>query len=52
MASTNTILIDCNQQDSIEAEAGNTTSNAIWTNKVSVILGVSPRRHQHVSRRI
>jgi hypothetical protein len=31
MASTNTILIDCNQQDSIEAEAGNTTSSAIWS---------------------
>ena len=42
MASTNTILIDCNQQDSIEAEVGNTTSNAIWTNKVSEGLVLNP----------
>lgn len=42
MASTNTILIDCNQQDSIEAEAGNTTSNAIWNNKVSEGLVLNP----------
>ena len=32
---TNTILIDCNQQQSVEAQSGNATSNAIWTNKVS-----------------
>ena len=48
MASTNTILIDCNQQDSIEAEAGNTTSNAIWTNKVSE--GLNQRRERAGAR--
>ena len=44
MASTNTILIDCNQQQSIEVTSENTTSNSMWTNKVSEGLVLNPER--------
>eukprot|EP01045_Picozoa_sp_COSAG04_P007737 COSAG04_NODE_412_length_14743_cov_74.925294_1_plen_31_part_10 len=30
--STNTILIDCNRQQSVEVESNNETNPAIWTN--------------------
>ena len=46
---TNTILIDCNQQQSVEAQSGNATSNAIWTNKVSEGLMLNPGDRVSVS---
>ena len=39
---TNTVLIDCNQQESVEARSDNATSNAMWTNKVSEGLMLNP----------
>ena len=41
---TNTVLIDCNQQESVEARSDNATSNAMWTNKVSEGLMLTEKR--------
>lgn len=43
------MLIDCNQQQSIEVASENTTSNSMWTNKVSEGLVLNPGDRVSVS---
>ena len=40
--STNTFLIDCNRQQSVEVESSNESNAAIWTSKISEGLQLDP----------
>ncbi|MEC9253270.1 MAG: hypothetical protein VX863_00315, partial [Candidatus Thermoplasmatota archaeon] len=47
--STNTMLLECNRQQSEEFLSGNTVNNSMWSNKVSEGLQLNPGDRVSVS---